>query len=116
MVYDITEQAQFESRLLESVRLVVGKAKADILLQVGTVWLFALVCVISYFYLATCGPTGHGSRGIAPTNTLSRPIGRDGTAETQGWSAARRFPGHIIVEERAVALQVASERRRRNTI
>ena len=36
-------------------------------------------------------------------------IGRDGTAETREWSAARCFPGRIIVDGRAAALRTASE-------
>ena len=36
-------------------------------------------------------------------------IGQNGTAETQEWSTARRFPGRIIVDERAAALHTASE-------
>ena len=43
-------------------------------------------------YPATCGPTGRGGGGIAFADTLSRPIGRDGTAETQEWSACAPIP------------------------
>ena len=39
-------------------------------------------------------------------------IGRRGTAETQEWGLSCRFPGRIIVGDRAAALQTASEWRR----
>ena len=52
----------------------------------------------------------------ALTTRAAAAIGRDGTAETQEWSAARRFPGRIIADERAAALQTASEWSRPDTV
>ena len=41
---------------------------------------------------------------------------RGETVEPQEWSASRRFPGRIVIEERAGALATANEWRRRDTI
>ena len=38
------------------------------------------------------------------------------SVETQGWGASRRFPGRIVVEERAGVLATAHEWRRRDTV
>ena len=43
-------------------------------------------------------------------------IDRDGTAETQEWSSARRFPGKIPVEERTSALLTAKNWNRPDTV
>ena len=59
-----------------------------------------------------------GGEGSVLTARLraAAAIGRDGTAETQEWSEARRFPGRIIVEERSAALWTAREWNRRDTV
>ena len=89
--------------------------------------------MVSNFYMLLQGYKGHKRRVISLLSCYMRPelsregsaltarlraaaaIGRGGTAERQERSAARRFPGHIIFEERADALQVANKWRSRDT-
>lgn len=65
------------------------------------------------------GPEGILTReGRRPPHALGRqpPFARGETVEAQEWGCHRRFPGHIVVDERAEALQTAREWRRRDTI
>ena len=54
------------------------------------------------------------SRGISYVDDVTWIV--DGVVVGQGWSSARRFPGHIVVEDREPALRTASTWDRPNTV
>ena len=74
---------------------------------------YGVVFVVATFHfsvLGFCTSVRMGHRQRLRAAAAFRP------GETQEWVTRQRFPGRIIIGERAGALQIANEWRRRDTI